>query len=181
MIDENNPIVDEEPYNEKHQQVIPPQYSKIQPIWHFIILSFFSLGWYQFVWTYKRWHFIKARFQLKISPAKRTFFSLFFLYSLFKRIYIIAKENGYEKKTPISVLFLAAIIIPFLSFLPKPYWLISSLSFIPYIPIVKMLNYIYEKDQPNFVVQKKLSRGQKIFLILSIVYFALATIGSFFN
>lgn len=169
MNDENGVTSQEE--NTYENAKVELSYSKIQPVWHFIILSVFSFGWYQLYWIYKNWHFIKDRLNIKISPAKRTFFSLFFLYSLFKKIFVMAREKGYSKKYPIALFYIAAIFLAYASFLPMPYNLLSYLDLLVYIPFVKMLNYIYKQEEPDAKVRTFLSRGQKIFLLVSFLIF----------
>lgn len=53
-------------------------FSKVIPIWKFILLSVITFGIYELVWFYRNWKFLKNEQNLKITPFLRTIFSTIF-------------------------------------------------------------------------------------------------------
>jgi hypothetical protein len=100
----------------------------------FVILSILSFGFYPFWWTYKAWRFFRDEQNLDIMPAARTLFGIIFLYSLFNKTLLFARNNGYTKSYTSILLHAAFVVLILLSYLPEPYFLIYILNFIVFIP-----------------------------------------------
>ncbi len=96
-----------EQHTNKNQPIIP----YIGGAWlKFLFLDLISVGLYKFYWIYENWEAIKQAEKRNISPFWRTIFSVFFVYSFFKRIYYAAKSQGYPKPLPYKILAVVYII-----------------------------------------------------------------------
>ncbi|MDP2396488.1 MAG: DUF4234 domain-containing protein [bacterium] len=63
---------------ETPQNIQKENYSKVIPIWKFILLSVITFGIYELVWFYRNWKFLKSEQNLKITPLLRTIFASIF-------------------------------------------------------------------------------------------------------
>lgn len=73
----------------------PTVYTRIIPIQTFIIYTIITFGIYELVWIYRVWKYIKIKENSNISPFFRTLFTIFYIFSLYKKIKIYSKEQGY--------------------------------------------------------------------------------------
>jgi hypothetical protein len=155
------------------------QYSNSQPVWHFVLLCFFSLGFYELFWFYKNWKFIKEQNKLNISPFWRTVFTFIFAYDLFRRLFFLAEEKGYTKKHSAGWITIAYIGLYLLWRLPDPFWLLYLLSFLPLITIVKVLNYYWRKEHPDLEERTWFSGGEIAVLVIGGILLLLTIFGTF--
>lgn len=65
------------------------------PVSRLILMSIFTLGFYEKYWMFKNWQYLQRRYSLSIQPFWRAFFSGLFIYQLFKSI----KEDHNLNKT----------------------------------------------------------------------------------
>lgn len=137
------------------------QYSNIQPVWKFIFLYIITYGVYQIPWGHKHWKFIKEREGLKINAWLRSWFLPFTLFWLAKRIFALAEEQGYRKKpSPAAITSLFWFFVV-LEALPGDFIsLISLLSFLPLLTLLKAVNFYWEKEQPNLPIRKFWTSGE---------------------
>ena len=154
------------------------QFSKILPIWKFILLSVITGGIYELYWFYKTWKFLKEKNKLDISPFWRAVFSPLFASSNAEHVLKLANEKNYPEKYSPTVIGISFFILNVLWRLPDPYWLISSFTFLPMIPIVKAMNFYWQNRNPDLPL-KKFYWWQVILIIFGIIYFILVLIGTF--
>ncbi len=154
------------------------EYSRVIPVWKFIFLTFVTFGIYEICWFYKNWKFFKEKDKLDISPFWRAIFAPFFIHGLFKKILELTKKEGYRESFSAGWLTSYWIIISYLWKLPDPYWLISFLSFLPLISPLQAMNFYWNKKKPNLPM-KSFSWWQILLIILGILVFMLALIGTF--
>lgn len=148
----------------------------------FIFLSLISLGLYNLWWTFKAWRFFAIKDNLKIMPAARAIFSIFFLYSLFKKINNYAQENGYTQNFSATWMFIGYLLCTLASRLPDFYWFISLFSFLFFIPAFVALNYAKQhSDQINAIVQNKFNTAQIVVIVIGSIFWILALIGLLFG
>lgn len=114
---------------------------KIISLHKFVILSIASFGLYEIWWIYKSWRYYQQKEDLDILPAARAIFCVFFLNSLFKKILNSAKDKGYQDDYSSVALFIGFFIMNIFTKLPDPYWLITTFSFVFFIPPFRALNY----------------------------------------
>lgn len=93
----------------------PPKFLVMSP-WRLWILSFFTLNLYQLYWFYKNWHAIRRSEQTDIMPFWRAVFSVFYCYSLFRRILNNADSHGYQNSFSVGIVSTFYIFIMILSY-----------------------------------------------------------------
>lgn len=155
------------------------QYSNIQPVWKFVFLYIITFGIYQLPWAHKHWKFLKEREGLKINAWLRSWFLVFTLFWLAKRIFALAEEKGYpEKPSPAAITGLFWFFVV-LSRLPDPIWLISFFSFFPLLTVLKAANFYWEKEQPNLPLRTSWTGGEIAWTIFGVIFWLLVLIGLF--
>lgn len=144
----------------------------------FIILSIISFGLYPIWWMYKTWKFFKEKDNLDIMPVPRAIFAIFFLNGLFNRIQDFAGSKGYTKTFSSVGCFLGVIGFNFAGKLPEPYFLISFLSFLFFLPGVEALNHGI-RNSVAFDVREteSFNARQLILLILGGIFWVLVLMG----
>ncbi len=144
----------------------------------FVFLSVITFGFYQLWWSYKAWRFFKQKQDLDITPPLRALFSLFFQWPLFTRIKDFSEAEGYNPGFSPFLLFIGSLFLDLFSLMPEPYFLLSILSVVFYIPPFKALNYA--KTQCNEFVtieQKSFNTRQIVLIIISSVLWLLMIVG----
>ncbi|MFH1389762.1 MAG: hypothetical protein ABIH56_03455, partial [Candidatus Margulisiibacteriota bacterium] len=138
------------------------KYSNIQPIWQLILLTLFTLGFYQIYWFYRNWKQLKEQNNLIISPGWRTaglfvpILGLLLIYDQFKMIKEAATKAKIKKIfSPGWMTFLFVV----LSYSSQATW-IFPLGCIVLVFIQLTLNAYWESQQPNMEIRKTLSIGE---------------------
>ena len=151
---------------------------KIISLNKFIFLSIISFGMYELWWIYKAWGFYKQKEKLNITPAIHTIFSVFFLISLFNKTLKFAKGKGYNNSYSAILLFVGVFVTNLLARLPDPYWLISLLSFVFFIPPFKALNFA-KRNSSEFIVteQTSYSGRQIVLIVIGVIFWSLVLLG----
>lgn len=143
-------------------------YSKFQPQKQFIMLCAFSFGLYPFFWFYKNWLYLKDEIKLDISPQIRIMFIPFYGISLFSEFHTLAKENGYTKRPLYEIYFVLYIAVILFSKLEVNGFtlLIAFFAFLLLLPMHKMMNYYYLKISIGKEIRSKITKDEKLFLII---------------
>jgi hypothetical protein len=144
----------------------------------FIILCIASFGLYQIWWMFKAWRFFQTKEQIKIMPAARAIFSLFFFYSLFERIRQYAKKTRYSKDFSPLGMFVGYLVATMITRSPDPYWFIALFSFIFYIPAFQALNFA-KKHTKNLTTidQENFNTSQIIVIIIGVIVWSFLLLG----
>lgn len=146
-------------------------FSDYQSVKHFCLLCIFSFGVYPFFWFFKHWQYLRDENKRDINPSYRTVFTLFYGYALFTEFETLAIEQGYKKKLPLFILFVLYLLFTLLiSIKGNPLMLCILFSFIFLIPVHRMINFYYINVQGNLPIRKKLSKGEKQFLLIFWLY-----------
>lgn len=153
-------------------------FSKVIPIWKFVLISIITFGIYELVWFYRNWKFLKREQNLKITPFLRTIFSTIFAWSFASYLKKFLKEKNIICNFSPVLIWISYFIIIIIWKLPDPYGLLSSLSFIPLIPLVNSMNK-YWKNQEQNLESKKFTWWQIIFIIIGIILFLLYVFAAF--
>jgi hypothetical protein len=144
-------------------------FSNIIPVWKFIFLSIITWWIYEIYWFYKYWKFLKDKESIKVNPILRSIFSVVFFYSFIEHIRkFLNKSNIQIHDVSIWLAFLYYVFYIFI-FKDDPYWLISFLSFIPILPLVRAINSYWEKEEANLPL-KKFNWWQIILIIIWCLY-----------
>ncbi|MCU4577539.1 hypothetical protein ACH8I4_04400 [Acinetobacter sp. ABJ_C3_5] len=175
MTDQNTTVIKTDPVNHHLADLT------IISLKRFIFLSIISLGLYELWWIFKAWRFFAIKDHLNIMPAARAIFSIFFLYSLFKKIREYAKAQGDVQEFSAGWMYIGYILFALVfANLPDPYWLISSVSFMFLIPAFVALNHAKKQDdQLNTVIQEKFNIAQIFVIIIGSIFWILLLMGFF--
>lgn len=107
----------------------------------FAVLSVGTFSLYELYWFYKCWKYVKIK-EEKISPLGRAFFAPLWTYALCMRIFG-GKYKGWS-----VIIFLSYLAIQSLWWLPDPYWLLSILTFVPILPLVRKTDNLNAQALP---------------------------------
>lgn len=175
MTDQNTTVIKTDPVNHHLADLT------IISLKRFIFLSIISLGLYELWWIFKAWRFFAIKDHLNIMPAARAIFSIFFLYSLFKKIREYAKAQGDVQEFSAGWMYIGYILFALVfANLPDPYWLISSVSFMFLTPAFVALNHAKKQDdQLNTVIQEKFNIAQIFVIIIGSIFWILLLMGFF--
>lgn len=146
----------------------------------FILFDVLSFGLYPIWWMYHIWKFYKEKENLDVMPVARAIFSIFFIYSMSERTRKYANSKGYTGSLNSSMVLIGLIVFTVLTKLPDPLWLITTLSFFVYLPILKAFNFAIENDADYDEEYKTgFSPLQIGMMILGIIFWILVLIGLF--
>ncbi len=146
-----------------------------------VLLSFFTLGIYETYWFYKNWSAVKKAENLNISPFGRTFFVIFYCYSLFKKVFKSAEINGYSNPYSPGWLATAYIAFPLLIEIglnTNPYLaciIYSFLSVFPLLAVQTAINFNNKKIKGYSDLKKEFSCAEVIIVIIGLAFFSLAS------
>ncbi len=118
-----------------------------------LVLSVCTFGIYEFYWFYKNWKFVKENRGLKIMPFWRTIFSPLFCYSLFEAVTKHAKRKKVIVKYSSGWLTVGFILTIMTTGLPEPFWCISMLSVLTFLParsVIGTLNAKINSTRRNY-------------------------------
>lgn len=143
-----------------------------------LVLSFCTLGLYQYYWFYKNWRGIRDRTNEDISPFWRAFFAIFFCYQLFDRV------RRHDPASPASglnagALAAAWIILTLLWKLPDPYGLLVFFAIFALLPVQAAMNAVNHKAAPNHNPNTRFSAWNWVAVALGGPFFLLAVYGTF--
>lgn len=74
---------------------------------------------------------------------------------------------GYEKQYDAIGLFIGILVFNAMGYLPDPYWLLSTLSFLFFLPAFNALNYAVAESDDYEVAFQEGFNGRQIFLIVA--------------
>lgn len=154
-------------------------YSRIIPVWKFILLSIATLWFYELYWFYKNWNYIKDDKEVDISPFWRAWFAALFLTNFIWYLKKYFDEENISFKYYPWFLWLPYFFLIISHKLPDPFRLISFLSFIPLMPVLNSLNKYWAKTEKN-LPEKKFKWWQILLLIIWIIYLFLIVVITFF-
>jgi len=154
------------------------QFSRVMPLGKFIIMCLATFGIYELVWFYKNWTLLKEEKGLKISPFWRAVFAPIWIFVLTGKLQMYLKEkNSPSNFSPITIAVLYFVLSASWK-MPNPYSVISYLSFVPVLTLVSAMN-IYWQPIDQGLPTKKLTWWQLILVIMGLILFVLAILGSF--
>ncbi|MEM9025132.1 MAG: DUF4234 domain-containing protein, partial [Bacteroidota bacterium] len=95
----------------------------------FIVLSVMTFGLYELWWMYKAFRYFKQRDQSDILPFWRAVFAVLFVYGLFQRVLVLAREDDYQHSYDPGWLTTGWIILSYsANILPDWLWYVSFLA-----------------------------------------------------
>ena len=122
-------------------------------VFKFLVMSTFTLGFYDIYWFYQNWKMYKARTQKDVSPIWRAIFGFFFCPALFERIREEAEPRGVATAVPSIILWGIWLVLRLIGKTPEPFCFLEILAPLIFVPIqlsVNKLNRIVApKHDPN--------------------------------
>jgi hypothetical protein len=144
----------------------------------FAVLSAGTLLVYTYYWFYQNWKFEKLRSGENLWPLPRTIFAPLTAYFLFDAIRISLKRHGLPVFSAGS-LAAAFIVLNMTWRFPDPYWLVSSLGFLPLLPIQASINKLNLKIAPDTPRNDRFSAANIAAIVIGVVLWLLVLAGMF--
>lgn len=166
-------VVADVPQNESAS----PVFYAVSPL-KLVLISFGTLGLYQYYWIYKNWKLHKQRTGEDVSPLPRAIFAIFFIYQLFKNVDGEAEKWNTRRVLagPFATFWIAVTV---LWRLPDPYWLVTYLSIFVLVPVQQTVNEINAVAVPGHDRNSRLSGWNWAAVLIGLPFFALAVFGTF--
>jgi hypothetical protein len=141
------------------------------------ILSLTSLGFYEIYWFYRHWKCERQHTGEKLSPLARGIFGPLFAYSLFRRIRSASATSGISVALSAGALAVAYFVWVTSWRLPDPYWLISLLSFVPLLPVQKVVNTVNAAVAPEVGRNDTFSGANVALIVIGVLFLILIVLG----
>lgn len=147
----------------------------------FVAMSLCTLGLYEIYWSYKNWHFVKDRDGSEIMPFWRAFFYPLWHYSLLTELNKALESKALSSGAYRGFLAASVLILTPTWRLPDPYWLVSFLTFLGFLPALLAMR----RQKPTSVIQEQTSSFHPSNLIAYIIggpafaFIALSSVGFF--
>ncbi len=159
---------------------IAPRYFATSP-GKFVAMSLCTFGLYEIFWSYRNWKFIRDRDGSEIMPFGRAFFYPLWHYSLLTQLNITLESKQLSSAAYRG--FLAAWVLLLMPTwrLPDPYWLVSFLTFLGFLPALLAMR----RAEPTGAIQEQIKSFHPSNLIAYFLggpvfaFIALSSIGFF--
>jgi hypothetical protein len=102
----------------------------------FIAMSLCTFGVYELYWSYKNWRYVRDRDMTDIRPFWRAIFYPVWHYSLLSELNKVVRSRALESAVYRVFLASSLILLGAMWRLPDPFWLVSMLTFLPFLPAV---------------------------------------------
>ncbi|MGG1555619.1 hypothetical protein [Paenibacillus ferrarius] len=148
------------------------KYSNVQPVWHLIVLTVITTGFYQMVWVYRTWKQLNKHNNWDVSYVYRTVFTcipfigFIIMVNLFNRIKKLLKQHDINIKMFPILMMIGFYIFNALFRLPHLYYLIGYLSIAPLAYAQHALNLYWTKVQPEHKVIESFTNRQWVLMII---------------
>ena len=144
-----------------------------------VCLSFCSFGIYEIYWFYKNWQLERNRKREQLSPFWRAVFTVFYCYSLFKRIIDTGASEGLFKRGGAGLLATLYIVSSVSWKIPDPYSLISVLTVVPLVMAQGMAGKINARLAPEAPRNARFSIANIVLLALGGPLFLYGVLSAF--
>lgn len=145
-----------------------------------VSLSLCTFGLYELYWFYKNWQLERGRTDKHIRPFWRTFFVIFWCYSLFRGIVATNTSTGISRGGGAGLLATLYILSSISWKLPDPYWLVSFASVVPLLVAPKMVDQINARMAPSAARNGRFSGLNVAALVVGGPLLILVVVTSFF-
>jgi hypothetical protein len=141
----------------------------------FITMSICTFGLYQVYWSYKNWRFVKDRDGLDIMPFWRAFFYPIWHYSLLTQLNITLGSKLLSIRVFRLALAVIVIVLSMTIRLPDPYWLLSTLTVVAFLPPVLVMQNRSRCFHPSNLIAYLLGGPAFVLVVLSAIGFLPST------
>ena len=165
----------EEGMNAEQPPVVPaPQYFAPTPL-KFIAMAICTFGLYEVYWSYKNWRFIKDRDGLDIMPFWRAIFYPLWHYALLTQLNTTLKSKLLSSRAFRAALAVILFVLNMLIQLPDPYWLVSSFTFVAFLPPILAMQDRSHSFHPSNLIAYLLGGPAYLLVVLSAIGFLPST------
>jgi hypothetical protein len=141
------------------------------------IMSLATLGLYQLYWSYRNWKSVQRLTGDKLSAPLRALFYPLTSYFLFKRMRNEARGLHQDLAISAGPLAIAVLVLTLLWRLPDPYWLVSLLAFVPFLPVQSQVNQLNQKLASAADANSRLRGWNIVAIFVGGLVLALAVVG----
>lgn len=150
-----------------------------------IVMSVLTFTLYEFYWIYRNWAYVKARDELDISPFWRSWFGLFHLHGLLRRMFLDkeARQTQSPSFSPnnLATGWVVMVIMSNFVSLADTVWAVVASALIPsflcLVPVQRYVNEVTALRSPGRAFSRW-TRGETIVSIICVVIWALVLIGA---
>lgn len=135
-----------------------------------------TFGIYGVYWFYRHWKAVRARTGEGLYPVARAVFSVFFCYSLFRRIRDFRSDLP-SSSLAAGPLAVAWFVLSLLWNLPGPLMLVGYAGLFPLLRVQAAANTINAETAPGHDPNSRFSAGNWVAILLGIAFQALALLG----
>ena len=132
------------------QNDVAPQFFATSPA-KFIAMSLCTFSLYEVYWSYRNWRIIKDRDDSEIMPLWRAFFYPFWHFSLLTELDKALESKALSSGAYRVILAAGVLILTATWRLPDPYWLVSFLTFMGFLPALLVMR----RSEPTGVIQEQ--------------------------
>jgi hypothetical protein len=143
----------------------------------FVVMSIVTWGVYPLYWAFEQWVRIARRKNERLSPIWRTIFAPLWNFSLFKRIKQEATARGAAVRWEPTLLALLYFMFGPLWRLPDPWWVVSLLTFLPVIPVVRTVTRLHDTLSPTRDRNDRFSGANVVGIVFGSAVLALVLVG----
>jgi hypothetical protein len=148
-------------------------------VFKLFVMSFCTLGLYEYYWFYKNWKAYRSHTIENIYPFWRAVFPVFFCYQLFDRV---RKHNPSSPAASLAAGPLATvwIVTALLWRLPDPYWLVIFLGVFAMLPVQSAINTINQLAAPHHDANARFTGWNWVAIVLGTPLLMFALYGTIF-
>lgn len=143
----------------------------------FMVMCFATFGLYEIFWAFHQWTRIRAQTGEDLSPWWRAFFGHLWGFSLFGRIQQDALAKGLTVGWDSRIVAFSYLVVVVLLRLPDPWWLLCLFSFVPMLPVVRLVNRLNAASTTPRPANAELSGANVAAVVLGFFVLALAILG----
>ena len=144
------------------------------------VMSICTFGLYQIYWFYQNWKLIKARNGSNIWPFARAFFAMVTCYSCFSQIRNYGRTLGTTPTILAGPLAATFIVTNLAYYLPEPFLLMGSLSFVSILPVQALASRINFVSVSGHGLNSNFGLWNWITVVLGGTVFVLASLSTLF-
>jgi hypothetical protein len=144
-----------------------------------VVMSYVTFGFYDLFWFYANWQRMRRRGHPRISPFWRTFFSIFFCYSLFRTVKETAKAENIKVRYSPGLLAVGWALASILWGLPSVGLILSFGAVLLLVPVQNTMNDVNCALYPNHDPNTRFTAWNIVAIVLGGPLLAAAVVGSF--
>lgn len=136
-----------------------------RPIWHWVLLTLCSFGFYLLYWNWMAWSYLRDRHGARVMPLVRAAVDVLllpvFVFPLYRDLIAAARARGYPEAPPAPLLAVAHVGFwamgaqSVLLSLLRPF-----LQVLPLLPVFEAANFLWRSEWPHAPERRGFSTGE---------------------